>query len=127
MIGVFNSITINNHEIYRGNDFTLQREYIYAGEVETCTGKRCADLVGWRFADLTIEWDALPYSQLINVLRLTGTEVDMTFKNESDVSITEKVIPRLISTTATRFTGEYGVTVWKGVRLQLSFINAHAV
>ena len=54
MIGIFNTITINGHEIYRGNEFTLQREYIYAGEYETCTGKRCADLVGWRYSDLTV-------------------------------------------------------------------------
>ena len=125
MIGVFNSITIDNHEIYRGNDFTLSREYIYAGEVETCTGKRCADLVGWRYADLTIQWDTLPDAQLQNVLALSGEQVNMTFVNEAGATVTETVIPTVISATVTRFTNDQGVVIWKGIGLQLQFVNAH--
>ncbi len=125
MIGIFNSITIDNHEIYRGNDFTLSREFLYAGEVETCTGKRCADLVGWRYADTTIQWDALPDGQLQSILALSGEQVEFTFTNEEDESVTETVIPRALASTATRHTGRDGKAIWKGISLQIQFINAH--
>ena len=125
MLGIFNTITIDGNVIYRGNGFTLQREHIYAGEIETCTGKRCADLVGWRYADTTISWDTLPQGQLAAILALTGAEVNMVFTNEAGNSVTEKVIPKVLTSTATRFTDPQGNSVWKGISLQIQFINAH--
>lgn len=125
MLGIFNSITLGATEIYRGNDFTLQREYVYAGEIETCTGDRYADLVGWRYSDLTIEWDMLPEDQMDAILNLSGAVVSLTFSNESNDSVTEQVIPRVITSTATRFTRGDGTALWKGVSLQLQFMNAH--
>ena len=123
---LFNTITIDNNTIYRGNDFTLQREYIYAGQYETCTGKRVADLVGWRYADLTIEWDALPAAMFSDILDLSGLEVNFTFSNEKGQSITEKVIPLVINSQATRFTNPYdGSEIWRNVSLQLQFTEAH--
>ena len=64
MLGIFNSISIDGTEIFRGNNFSLDREWIYAAEIETCTGKRCADVVGWRYSDLQLSWDNLPQDQL---------------------------------------------------------------
>lgn len=126
MIGIFNTISIDSEIIYQGNDFTLQREYIYAGEYETCTGKRVADLVGWRYADLTIQWDTLPEEMLGYVMGLTGEAVDFTFTDELGQSITESVIPTVISSQATRLTNPYDRSaIWKNVSLQLRFINAH--
>lgn len=125
MLGVFNTISLGSNEIYRGNDFSLSREYLYAGEVETCTGKRCADLVGWRYADLTVQWDALPDAQLQTILALTGEQVDLTFSDESNTSVTEKVVPQVIASTASRFTDNMGRSIWTGVQLQLQFIQAH--
>ena len=126
MFGLFNTISIDNNVIYRGNDFTLQREYIYAGEYETCTGKRMADLVGWRYADVTITWDTLSQTMLGYIMGLTGYAVNFTFTNELGSSVTEKVIPQIISSQATRLTNPYdGTAVWKNVSLQLKFVNAH--
>lgn len=126
MIGIFNTISINSEIIYQGNDFTLQREYIYAAEYETCTGKRCADLVGWRYADLTIQWDTLPEEMLGYVMGLTGEAVDFTFTDELGNSITESVIPTVISSQATRLTNPYdGTAVWRNISLQLKFTEAH--
>ena len=125
MIGIFNTITIDEKEIYRGNDFSLTREFIYAGEIETCTGKRCADLIGWRYADLTINWDMLPETQLGYILDLSGQEVEMTFDAEDGTSITETVIPTAITSTATRTTDRAGNPLWKNIGLGLRFINAH--
>ena len=125
MIGIFNTITIDDNEIYRGNDFSLTREFIYAGEIETCTGKRCADLVGWRYADLTVNWDMLPEAQLGYILDLSGQEVEMTFDAEDGSSVTEAVIPTAITSTATRTTDRAGNPLWKNIGLSLRFINAH--
>lgn len=125
MIGIFNTITIDGKEIYRGNDFTLQREWIYASEIVTCTGKVCADVVGWRYANLTINWDAIPQDQLQAILALDGTEVNMTFSNEANQSVTEAVIPTATAATATRVTDSNGNAIWSGVKLELRFINAH--
>ena len=125
MIGVFNTITINGTEIFRGNDFTLQREWIYAAEIETCTGKRCADVVGWRYQDLSLSWDNLPQSQLQAILDLSGEEVNMVFSNEENQTVTEKVIPTVTTSQVTRLTDPYGDIAWKGVGLTVKFINAH--
>lgn len=125
MIWTFNTISIDNKEIFRGNEFALQREYIYAGQYETCTGKRCADVVGWRYSDLTINWGNLPQSQLEDILDLNGTEVEMTFESESGASVTEKVIPLVISSQASLHTDPFGNKAWTNISLQLQFTEAH--
>ena len=125
MIGVFNTVSVGGSVIYRGNDFALQREYIYAGEIETCTGKWCGDLVGWRYSDLTLNWDNLPQAMLNSILDLTGQQVNFVFENEKGASVTEAVIPQIISSQATRMTDVTGNIAWKDVSLQLKFVNAH--
>lgn len=125
MLGVFNTVSIDSNTIYRGNDFTLQREYIYAGQYETCTGKRCADVVGWRYADVTLAWGNLPQDQLEALLGLDGTEVNMTFEAEDGTSVTEKVVPLVISSQASRYTDPFGNKAWTNISLQLQFTEAH--
>lgn len=125
MIGIFNTITLNGEEIFRGNDFTLSREYIYAGEYETCTGKRVGDIVGWRYADLSLTWDNIPQSQLQKILALSGSAVNLVFSNELNQSVTESVIPTVTSAKVTRLTDPDGNVAWSGVGLTLRFINAH--
>lgn len=125
MIGVFNTITLNGDEIFRGNEFTLSREYIYAGEYETCTGKRVGDIVGWRYADLSLTWDNLPQSQLQKVIGLNGSAVAMTFSNEFNETVTEMVIPTVTTAQVTRITDPQGNVAWSGIGLTLKFINAH--
>jgi len=125
MIGVFNAITLNGEEIFRGNEFTLSREYIYAGEYETCTGKRVGDIVGWRYADLSLTWDNLPQSQLQKVIGLNGSAVAMTFSNEFNETVTEMVIPTVTTAQVTRLTDPQGNVAWSGIGLTLKFINAH--
>lgn len=125
MIGIFNTISIEEVEIFRGNNFSLEREWIYAAEIETCTGKRCADVVGWRYKDLTIQWDNLPQDQLQTILDLDGSEVNMTFTNEQNQSVTEAVVPLVTTAQITRLTDPNGNVAWSGIGLQVRFINAH--
>lgn len=125
MLGIFNSISIDGTEIFRGNNFTLDREWIYAAEIETCTGKRCADVVGWRYSDLQLSWDNLPQDQLQAILDLSGAEIDMTFSNEKNQTVTEKVIPKVTTAKVTRKTDPHGNVAWTGVGLTVTFVNAH--
>lgn len=125
MIGVFNTITIDGTEIFRGNEFTLTREWIYAAEIETCTGKICADVVGWRYQNLKLSWDNLPQDQLQALLDLSGSAVSMTFSNEANQSVTEAVIPQVTTAQVTRLTDPQGDVAWQGVGLEVRFINAH--
>ena len=124
----FNTIKIDGNTIYRGNDFTLQREYIYAGEYESCTGKRIADLVGWRYSDTTITWDALPQAQFNAILGLSGMQASFVFSDESGTDVTENVRPQVITSQATRFTNPYdGSVVWKNIELQIRFVDTHMI
>lgn len=123
MIGIFNTIIIDEKEIFRPNAFTLQREQIYSGEIETCTGKRLADRVGWRYADLSLGFDTLPQDQLNKLLSLNGA-VEMEFVDEENNTVTEQVILKTSSVTATRFTKD-GSAVWSGINAEVQFINAH--
>lgn len=125
MIWTFNTITIDNNVIFRGNEFTLRREFIYAGQYETCTGKRCADVVGWRYADLTINWGNLPQGQLDALLDLNGTEVNFTFEDEAGNSVTEKVIPLVLSSQASIMTDPFGNKAWTNISFEVQFTEAH--
>lgn len=124
MIGVFNTITINGSEVYRPNSFALERENIYAAELVTCTGKRIADLVGWRYADMTLSFDTLPQNMIDALLSISG-EVSMTFSNELNEQVTERVIVRASTAEVTRMTDYAGDVLWKDFALSISFINAH--
>lgn len=123
MIGIFNTIIIDGKEIFRPSAFTLQREQIYSGEIETCTGKRLADRVGWRYADLSLGFDTLPQDQLNKLLSLTGA-VTMTFVDEENNSVSEQVILKTSSATATRLTINNS-PVWRGINAEVQFLNAH--
>lgn len=125
MLGVFNTIKIGGKVIYRSNNFTLEREYIYAGEITTCTGDYHADVVGWRYSDMELSYDTLPQSMLNYLLELTGRSVEMEFVGMNGATVTENVIPTVLSGQVTRFTGEDGNTLWSGISLGLRFINAH--
>lgn len=56
MISIFNTIQINGTDLYRPTDFSPAREAVYAGEYKTCLGETIADLIGWRYSDMTLEW-----------------------------------------------------------------------
>lgn len=123
MIGVFNTIRINNTEILMPNDFTVTRSPIYEGEYTSCTGKTFADLVGWKYADMTLEWDYLPDSMLQSVIALSG-ENTITFE-DADGTHTETFIPTSSVTIRGRQTLDDGGVLWHDVRLAISFIGAH--
>ena len=122
MIDIFNTITLDNKTFYRPNDFTPEKEKVYQGEYTSCTGKTLADCIGWKYADITLEWDTLPDDMMTDLIGLTGV-FTFGFTDSSGVQ-SENVIITGFANTATRFT-ENGVVMWKNVQLGLKFIDVH--
>ena len=122
-MAVFNYITINGTSILAPNDLTPTREPIYAAEITTMTGKTIADVIGWKYADMTLKWDTLPQDQLEALLNLSG-ECTITFV-DVDGSITEKFIPLQTVQVKTRHT-LHGLTLWRDVSLDIRFTEVHA-
>lgn len=120
----FNTIKINGVEIIRPNDFTPERTDLYAGEIKTLTGSKKADLVGWQYADMTMQWDALPEEHLHVLLSMSGV-CKFEFEDADGLQHTENI--RRISevTTATRVNGPDGAPLWKNVNVAISFMDAH--
>lgn len=116
-------ITINGNQILRPPTFAPQIEDIYAGEYTTCTGKTVGDVVGWKYSDATLTWDALPQSSVDVLVAMSG-ENTLTFVNPSGMITTETVIRDSVVQLQNRNTIR-GETWWKNVSVQIRFINAH--
>lgn len=125
MSGIFNTIKIDStDDVLSPNDFTLDREDVFEAEYISCTGKTIADRIGWKYADMSLQWDTLPQSQLAILLSLTG-EFTITFIDENGSSVTENVIRKGTGMTGTRFTDDSGDAIWKGVTISISFLDVH--
>lgn len=74
---------------------------------------------------MKISWDTLPQNQLQKILNLSGSEVNMTFSNEKNETVTEKVIPLVTTAQATRITDPFGDPAWQGIGLDVRFVTAH--
>lgn len=123
MIGIYNTITIDNVEYIRPTNLTLEREDVYAGEYRTCTGAVIADRIGWRYADATLSWDMLTDAKLTALAALNGP-VTLAF-TDSDGAKSETVIRLGFANTPTRHTDNAGQVIWKDVAVVLRFIDVH--
>lgn len=117
-------ITINGNQILRPPAFAPQIEDIYAGEYTTCTGKTVGDVVGWKYSDATLTWDALPQSSVDVLVAMSG-ENTLTFVNPSGMITTETVIRDSVVQLQNRNTIR-GEVWWKNVSVAIRFINAHS-
>jgi len=116
-------IAINDNMIYRPPTFAPQVEDIYAGEYQTCTGKLVGDVVGWKYADATLSWDALPQSMVDYLIAMTG-ECTLEFVDPSGDIVSEKVIRDSAVMLQNRNTIR-GETWWRNVSVEIRFIEAH--
>lgn len=116
-------ITINGNQILRPPTFAPQIEDIYAGEYTTCTGKTVGDVVGWKYSDTTLTWDALPQSSVDVLVAMSG-ENTLTFVSPSGTTTTETVIRDSVVQLQNRNTIR-GEVWWKNVSVQIRFVNAH--
>lgn len=124
MIGVFNTIRINSTDILAPNDFQPAREDVYAGEITTCTGKLIADRIGWKYADMSLEWDMLPQADLMVLIGVSGM-FNLTFTDVDGTTVTESAIPKSRVYTGTRYTDQNGNVVWRDVQFGITFVNTH--
>nr|DAL21364.1 MAG TPA_asm: hypothetical protein [Caudoviricetes sp.] len=121
---IYSVIKINGTEILRPSDFSPQREDLYAAEITTCTGKTIADRIGWKYSDMTLEWDILPQKQLEVLLSMRG-ECEVTFTDADGISHTERIVRSSAVSTATRSTDAEGHPVWSDVKVEVRFLDAH--
>lgn len=125
--GIFNGITINGTTIPRPSDFELTRENVYAAELTTCTGKIIADCIGWRFADVILQWDYLTQEDLNVIMNLNHTTtISFDYPDgTTNETYTENVIIRERTTVGSRMTDSAGNQIWKDIQMGVSFINVH--
>ncbi len=124
-MAVFNTITIGGTTFYRPNDFEPAREFVYAAEYTTLAGNIRADLVGWKFSDMEMQWGMLPDGMKTALLALNGQAVTMTFEDADGTTASEQIIPITHSMTATRLVKD-GSKVWKDVKTEVRFLNVHS-
>lgn len=98
------------------NDFTMKKEKILAGEYTTLTGQVLGDVVGWRYADFTLEWDTLIENDLQKLLSACDdASFSLTFVDpQGTKTISLTALSR--ATVKTRFI-EYGVPKWKNIKI----------
>lgn len=121
--GIYNCILIDGTQIYRPNGFSPERQDIYAAEITTCTGKTIADRVGWKYSDMTWEWDGIPQEQVDALLAMKGA-VSLQFDDADGETHTETIIPISKVTTATRITIG-GKPHWNNVKVAVRFLDSH--
>lgn len=116
-------ITIDGTQIYKPREFSPQIEDIYAGEYVTCTGKTVGDRIGWKWSDMTLQWDALPQDMvdvLVNMRGETELIFDSPLGTETETIIRDSAV-QLRNRNTIR-----GQTIWRNVSVAIRFINAHS-
>lgn len=116
-------IVINDEQIYRPPAFAPEKEDIYKGDYTTCTGKIIADRVGWKFSDMTLEWEALPQSMVDVLIGMSGV-CTMQFDDLDGSQCSEQVVRSSVVGMRHRYT-QGGVTIWKEVKVSIRFIGSH--
>ena len=116
-------IKINGAELDRPPAFSPKREDVYAGEYTTCRGETIADRVGWKYADLSLQWDALPQEQVQVLVNMQGV-CTIEFDDADGTNHTENIIRDSTVHLRNRNTIA-GVTWWKNVQTEVRILNVH--
>lgn len=124
MLTELDYIKINNEQLYRPPEFKPEREDIYKGDYTTCTGKIIADRVGWKFADMTLEWDALP-QRMVDVLVGMSGACMLDFDDLDGDFHQEQIVRTSAVGLRHRYTTPAGETLWKNVSVSIKFIGSH--
>lgn len=120
-----NTITINNQALPYPKSFKLQKTPNIVCELETMSGKRIADVNGWRYADTSIEWGALYPEDLKRLVDATADpSFTIIFTDEEGTAQTVNAVLRSFSRSRTlaRYGNDF---VWEGVGINLSFPDCY--
>lgn len=112
----------NLDRVIKPEQFKPGREDVYAGEYTTMTGSLIADRIGWKFADLTLTWKALPQSMVDILIGINGATT-MKFDAEDGTYIEDIIRTSAVSLKNRATIG--GVTWWRDVSVQVRFLNVH--
>lgn len=120
--------TINDY-IYIGNaavpkppEFTVEKEDILAAEYTTMSGAKVGDVIGWKFSDMTLSWEALPQRYMEVLTGMSGATT-LTFQ-DVDSEYTESIMRKSAVYAEHRATIR-GEVWWKDVKVEVTFLNAH--
>lgn len=116
-------IIINGEQIPRPPKFSMTRSDIYKGDYVTCTGKTIADKIGWKYADMSLEWDALPQQMVDVLVNMSG--VNTIVFDDLDGELVEEQIVRTSAVALRHRYTQGGVTIWKKVKVDIKFIGSH--
>ena len=116
-------IIINGEQVSRPLNFAPAQEDIYKGEYTTLTGKRMGDAVGWRYADMTLEWDGLPQQEVDVLVNMSGINI-LEFDGLDGEMCEEQVLRTSVVGMRHRYT-QGGVTYWRDVKVSIQFIGSH--
>lgn len=119
----YDYIKINGVQIPRPPGFAPKREDVYEGEITTCTGKLIADKIGWKYAEMELQWDALTQDEVDILVNMNGIST-ITFDDADGEEHTEQVVTISKVWLRHRHTIK-GKTIWKGVSVGVRFINVH--
>jgi len=99
------------------------REYIYAGEYTSQTGKQFADIVGWRYAPATLAWEVLQQSEMDAILA-AGSQFTITFTDPKDGEVTTQA--RLVRFGTTHRRNYWGDrAIWTDFSVEVIFTDAY--
>ena len=124
-------IAINGTILDVPPEFHPKRQDIYAGEITTCTGKLIADKVGWKYADMTLKWPALPQSKVNTLIAMNGEATFQFYDLDGEAHNGQTNNPpaeKIIRTSAVglRHRDTIGENVyWKDVSVTIRFLNPH--
>ena len=116
-------IIINGEQIPRPPKFSPAREDIYKGDYVTCTGKTIADKIGWKYSDMSLEWDALPQQMVDVLVNMSGVNT-IVFDDLDGELVSEQIVRTSAVALRHRYT-QGGVTIWKKVKVEIKFIGSH--
>ena len=116
-------IIINGEQIPRPPKFSPAREDIYKGDYVTCTGKTIADKIGWKYSDMSLEWDALPQQMVDVLVNMSGVNT-IVFDDLDGELVSEQIVRTSAVALRHRYTLG-GVVIWKKVKVEIKFIGSH--
>lgn len=119
-------LKINNVSIPYPNDFTLTKSKIIASEIQTMTGAIHADIVGWKYADTTLGWDALLDSDLSNLLNQLADPFVLTCETVEGDEVELNAYCASSVSTKSRYRDTQGRILWTDIKLEVVFTDAYS-
>lgn len=122
-----NCIKINNIEIPHPLNFAMQPAPNINNEYVTLDGETVADICGYKYADVTLEWEYLKESDLQNLLTQTNTSsglFDFTYEDVEDGVKTIKAYRTSLTTQETRSRDANNNIIWRNIKMGVTFPNS---